>query len=152
MQYRVLNPSLQLYGPVLKPGTPMSAGIDLRAMIDAPIGVRPGEMATFPTGLAVYLGTDSLAGLVLPRSGLGSAGLVLANLVGLIDGDYQGEITCRMRNIGPEWIPVGPGDRIAQLMFIPVATASVIGQLQQVGSFDVESERGEGGFGSTKRQ
>lgn len=125
--------------------TPGSAGLDLRACIDAPLTLAPGATHLVPTGIAIHIADPGLAAVILPRSGLGHKnGIVLGNLVGLIDSDYQGPLMVSCWNRGAQAFTLGPLDRLAQLVFVPVV---------QVG-FDVVAEfsataRGEGGFGST---
>ena len=122
-----------------------AAGLDLRACIDAPLELGPGGSALVPSGIAIHLAGSGLAALVLPRSGLGHKhGIVLGNLVGLIDSDYQGQVFVSCWNRGREPFVVNPMERIAQLVVIPVVQV----ELNVVESFD-ESARGEGGFGST---
>ena len=125
--------------------TPGSAGLDLRACLEAPLQLPPGGTALVPTGMAIHLADPGLAAMILPRSGLGHKyGIVLGNLVGLIDSDYQGELMVSVWNRGKETFTLNPLDRIAQLVVVPVL---------QVGFNIVDefgaSERGEGGFGST---
>ena len=128
-----------------KYGTAGSAGLDLRACIDEPMTLRPGESALIPSGLAIHLGDPGLAAIIIPRSGLGHKhGIVLGNLVGLIDSDYQGQVLVSCWNRGREPFVVNPLERIAQLVVVPVVQV----ELNIVPSFD-ESARGEGGFGST---
>ena len=127
--------------------TPGSAGLDLRACVEAPVVLEPGQARLIPTGLAMHLGDPGLAAMILPRSGLGHKhGIVLGNLVGLIDSDYQGPLMVSCWNRGSEPFTIQPLERIAQLVIVPVVQA----QFRQVESFDA-SERGEGGFGSTGR-
>ena len=122
-----------------------SAGLDLRACIDEPMTLRPGESSLVPSGLAIHLGDPGLAALVIPRSGLGHKhGIVLGNLVGLIDSDYQGQMFVSCWNRGKEAFVVNPLERIAQLVVVPVVQVA----LNVVDSFE-ESRRGAGGFGST---
>jgi len=122
-----------------------SAGLDLRACIDEPIVLAPGQAALIPTGLAVHIGDPGLAAMLLPRSGLGHKhGIVLGNLVGLIDSDYQGPLMVSCWNRGSAAFTLQPMERIAQLVIVPVVQASFV----RVDEFDT-SERGEGGFGST---
>ena len=127
--------------------TPGSAGLDLRACIDAPLVLEPGQAELIPTGLAMHIGDPGLAAMLLPRSGLGHKhGLVLGNLVGLIDSDYQGPLMVSCWNRGQAAFTVQPMDRIAQLVIVPVVQA----RFRQVPEFGT-SARGEGGFGSTGR-
>jgi len=122
-----------------------SAGLDLRACIDTPIVLEPGQTALIPTGLAIHIGDAGLAAMLLPRSGLGHKhGIVLGNLVGLIDSDYQGPLMVSCWNRGVAVYTVQPLERIAQMVIVPVVQA----QFRRVESFD-ESARGSGGFGST---
>jgi dUTP pyrophosphatase len=122
-----------------------SAGLDLRACIDKPIVLEPGQAELIPTGLAIHIGDPALAAIILPRSGLGHKhGIVLGNLVGLIDSDYQGPLMVSCWNRGAGAFTVQPMERIAQLVIVPVVQA----EFRQVDSFDA-SARGEGGFGST---
>ncbi len=125
--------------------TPGSAGLDLRACIHQPIELRPAQAELVPTGLAIHLADSGLAAVVLPRSGLGHRhGIVLGNLVGLIDSDYQGQIFVSLWNRGGSAFTLNPMERIAQLVFVPVVQV----QLNPVQAF-ADSRRGEGGFGST---
>jgi len=125
--------------------TPGAAGMDLRACIEAPVRLHPGETMLVPSGIALHLADPGLAALVLPRSGLGHKhGIVLGNLVGLIDSDYQGEIFVSLWNRGHEVFVLNPLDRIAQLVVVPVLQVA----FNVVDSFE-ESHRGAGGFGST---
>ena len=122
-----------------------SAGLDLRAAIPDPVTLRPGDTALIPTGLAIHLGDPALAAMIIPRSGLGSKhGIVLGNLVGLIDSDYQGQLMVSCWNRGREPFVVNPLERIAQLIVVPVVQV----EFNIVDEF-VGSARGEGGFGST---
>ena len=129
-------------------GTPGSAGLDLRACIDAPLTIEPGQTVLVPTGLAIHIGDPGYAAMILPRSGLGHKnGIVLGNLVGLIDSDYQGQLMVSTWNRSQAAFTLQPMDRLAQLVVVPV---------MQVGFNVVEdfasSERGAGGFGSTGKQ
>jgi dUTP pyrophosphatase len=127
--------------------TPGSAGLDLRACLDAPLTLAPGGAALIPTGLAVHIGDPGLAAMLLPRSGLGHKhGIVLGNLVGLIDSDYQGPLMVSCWNRSSVAYTVQPLERIAQMVIVPVVQAS----FRRVGDFG-SSARGEGGFGSTGR-
>ena len=126
-------------------GTTGSAGIDLRACLDAPMRLGPGMAELIPTGLAIYIEDPGFAGMILPRSGLGHKhGIVLGNLVGLIDSDYQGELMISCWNRGSATFEVTPNDRIAQLVIVPVIQAA----FNWVDNFE-QSERGDHGFGST---
>ena len=125
--------------------TPGSAGLDLRACIEAPIMLAPGQTTLVPSGMAIHLADTGLAAMVLPRSGLGHKhGIVLGNLVGLIDSDYQGEIMVSLWNRGHESFTLNPLDRIAQLVVVPVVQVA-FNVVEEFGA----SQRGEGGFGST---
>ncbi len=127
--------------------TPGSAGLDLRACLDAPLVLEPGQAALIPTGLSIHIGDPGLAAMLLPRSGLGHKhGIVLGNLVGLIDSDYQGPLMVSCWNRGAAAFTVQPMERIAQMVIVPVVQAT----FRQVASFDA-SQRGSGGFGSTGR-
>ena len=122
-----------------------SAGLDLRACIDAPITLKAGETELIPSGIAIYIDDPSLAAVLLPRSGMGHKhGIVLGNLVGLIDSDYQGQVFISCWNRGQSAFTIEPGDRIAQMVFVPVVQAS----FNVVDEF-VASERAAGGFGHT---
>lgn len=125
--------------------TPGSAGLDLRACIDAPLKLDPGQTALIPTGIAIHIGEPHLAAMILPRSGLGTKhGIVLGNLVGLIDSDYQGPLMVSCWNRGREPFTIQPMERIAQMIVVPVVQV----QWNPVQAF-VASDRGSGGFGST---
>jgi dUTP pyrophosphatase len=122
-----------------------SAGLDLRACIDAPLILAPGQTALVPTGLAIHLGDPGYAAMILPRSGLGHKyGVVLGNLVGLIDSDYQGQLMISAWNRGDTAFTLNPMERLAQMVIVPVVQA----ELNIVGDFEA-SDRGAGGFGST---
>jgi dUTP pyrophosphatase len=124
-----------------------SAGLDLRACMDAPLHLAPGAIALVSTGISVHIGDPGLAALLLPRSGLGHKhGIVLGNLVGLIDSDYQGPLMVSVWNRSTQPFTIAPFDRIAQMVIVPVLQAT----LRVVESFE-DSSRGEGGFGSTGR-
>ena len=125
--------------------TPGSAGLDLRACLDTPLVLEPGQTRLIPTGLAIHIADPGLAALVVPRSGLGHKhGIVLGNLVGLIDSDYQGQLMVSCWNRGQAAFTIQPMERIAQLVIVPVVQAV----FRQVEEFDL-SDRGAGGFGST---
>ncbi|MBS0193601.1 MAG: dUTP diphosphatase [Proteobacteria bacterium] len=145
VRLRVLDPRLGHEYPLPDYATAASAGMDLRAMLDAELTLAPGQTQLIPTGIAIHIGDPQLCAVILPRSGLGHKhGFVLGNLVGLIDADYQGPLMVSGWNRGHAPFTIAPGDRIAQLVFLPVARVA----LQVVGAFD-ESARGEGGFGHT---
>ncbi|QLB20021.1 dUTP diphosphatase [Mannheimia granulomatis] len=125
-----------------------SAGLDLRALINDPLTVKAGETVLIPTGISIYIADQNLAAVILPRSGLGHKnGIVLGNLVGLIDSDYQGPLMVSLWNRSQTDFTVNVGDRIAQLVFVPVVQAS----FNIVESFE-KTERGEGGFGHSGKQ
>ncbi|HIG07082.1 MAG: dUTP diphosphatase [Methylococcales bacterium] len=125
-----------------------SAGIDLKACLDATVVLNPGETLLIPTGFAIHIDDPSLAAVLLPRSGLGHKhGIVLGNLVGLIDSDYQGQVFVSCWNRGDKAFSIEVGERIAQMIFVPVVQAELV----QVDDFDL-SERADGGFGHTGRQ
>lgn len=148
IQLKILDPRLGDTIPLPSYATSGSAGLDLRVCIDAPIQIAAQETVLLPTGLAVYIADPNLAAVILPRSGLGHKhGIVLGNLVGLIDSDYQGELKISCWNRNQEHFTVNPGDRIAQLVFLPVVQAV----FSVVESF-TETSRGQGGFGSSGRQ
>lgn len=142
---KLLDPRLHETPPQY--ATPGSAGLDLRACIEAPVKLHPGETQLIPTGIAIHLNDPGMAAMILPRSGLGHKhGIVLGNLVGLIDSDYQGEIMVSTWNRGKEAFVINPLDRIAQLVVVPVLQVA----MNVVDEFP-PSVRGEGGFGSTGR-
>jgi dUTP pyrophosphatase len=144
---RILDPRVGTQFPLPRYATQGSAGLDLRACIDAPLELGPGETALISTGLAIHLNDPGLAAIVLPRSGLGHThGIVLGNLVGLIDSDYQGELKISCWNRASEPYTIAPGDRIAQLIVVPVLQVS----MQIVDAF-TQSARGSGGFGHSGR-
>ena len=145
IEVRVLDPRMADRLPAY--ATPGSAGLDLRACIDAPLVLAPGEARLLSTGLAIHVADPGLAAMILPRSGLGHKhGIVLGNLVGLIDSDYQGPLMVSCWNRGQVPFTVEPFERIAQLVIVPVVQAS----FTVVDAFDA-SGRGSGGFGSTGR-
>lgn len=142
---KVLDPRMAEQLPAY--ATPGSAGLDLRACLDKPLVLEPGQSALIPTGLALHIGDAGLAAMILPRSGLGHKhGIVLGNLVGLIDSDYQGPLMVSCWNRGTETFTVQPLERIAQMVIVPVVQAS----FRRVDEF-AASNRGAGGFGSTGR-
>jgi dUTP pyrophosphatase len=143
IEVKVLDPRMAEQMP--RYATPGSAGLDLRACLDAPLVLEPGHSALIPTGLSIHIGDPGLAAMLLPRSGLGHKhGIVLGNLVGLIDSDYQGPLMVSCWNRGLAAFTVQPMERIAQMVIVPVVQAS----FRLVDEFDA-SHRGEGGFGST---
>lgn len=143
VQVKILDRRIGNEYPLPSYATSDSAGLDLRACLDKPLVLQPGETHLIPTGIAIYIGDPHLAAVILPRSGLGHKhGIVLGNLVGLIDADYQGPLMVSCWNRGSASYQIEPGDRIAQLVFLPIARA----QFQVVPEFKVTS-RGEGGFG-----
>jgi dUTP pyrophosphatase len=146
IELKLLDPRMADYLPAY--ATPGSAGLDLRACLDAPLTLPPGQAALIPTGLAMHIGDPGLAAMLLPRSGLGHKhGIVLGNLVGLIDSDYQGPLMVSCWNRGREAFTVQPLERIAQMIIVPVVQAS----FRRVDDFEA-SARGAGGFGSTGKQ
>ena len=145
VDFKVLDPRLGRDFDMPDYATAGSAGMDLRAMVEATTVLQPGDCELLPTGMAIHIGDPALCAVILPRSGLGHRqGLVLGNLVGLIDADYQGPLMVSCWNRGRAAITIEPGDRIAQLVFMPVVRVA----LRQVDDF-VDSERGAGGFGHT---
>lgn len=145
VKLKILDPKIGTELPLPEYATDGSAGLDLRACLDSAITLKPGDTELIPTGIAIHMEDQNMASVILPRSGLGHKhGIVLGNLVGLIDSDYQGQLFVSCWNRGDSEFAVEPGERIAQLMFIPVIKAD----FEIVDSFD-ESERGAGGFGST---
>jgi dUTP pyrophosphatase len=145
IQLKILDERLGHEFPLPHYATDGSAGMDMRAMLDAPMVLKPGESKLIPTGLAIHIADPSLASVLLPRSGLGhKKGIVLGNLVGLIDSDYQGQIFVSCWNRGQDPFTIEVGERIAQMVFIPVVQA----EFDIVSEFDA-SQRGEGGFGHT---
>ena len=147
IQVKIIDTRIGSEFPLPAYATPGSAGMDLRALLKEPLVLAPGETQLIPTGIAIYVGDPHLAAIILPRSGLGHKhGIVLGNLVGLIDSDYQGQLMVSCWNRGREPFTIQIGERIAQLMFVPVVQA----QFEVVENFQ-SSERGHGGFGSSGR-
>lgn len=147
IQLKILDERIGNSIPLPTYATEGAAGIDLRVCITEPLQIAPQETVLLPTGLSIYIADPSLAAVILPRSGLGHKnGIVLGNLVGLIDSDYQGELKISCWNRSQEQFTVNPCERIAQLVFIPVVQAA----FEVVTSF-TQSDRGEGGFGSSGR-
>ena len=145
IKLKILDPRIGTDFPLPAYATDGSAGLDLRACIEQPLHLNPGETKLIPSGVAIHIGDSNLAAVILPRSGLGHKhGIVLGNLVGLIDSDYQGPLMVSAWNRGQQEFVIEPGDRIAQLVFVPIVQAS----FEVVTEF-AESQRGEGGFGHT---
>jgi dUTP pyrophosphatase len=145
LQVRILDPRIGREFPLPHYATEGSAGLDLRACLDAPLVLEPGRTELIPTGLAIHLGDPGFAAVLLPRSGLGHKhGIVLGNLVGLIDSDYQGQVMVSCWNRGAGSFTIAPGERIAQLVVVPVVQV----EFEIVDSFE-DSRRGAGGFGSS---
>lgn len=148
IEYKILDPRLGQTFPLPTYATSGSAGMDLRACLDQALTLNPGETQLIPTGLALHIGDPNLAAMILPRSGLGHKhGIVLGNLVGLIDSDYQGQLFISCWNRGQQSFVIEPGERIAQLVVVPVVQADLVA----VENFD-QSVRGSGGFGHSGRQ
>ena len=147
IQLKILDPRIGRDLPLPAYATTGSAGMDLRALLDEPLKLAPGDTALIRTGLAIHIADPGLAAVILPRSGLGHKhGIVLGNLVGLIDSDYQGELMVSCWNRGRTVFTVEPGERIAQLVIVPVVRA----EFELVPEFEA-SHRGGGGFGHTGR-
>ena len=147
LKVRILDSRLARQLPLPRYATAGSAGLDLRACLERPLTLAPGEAQLVPTGMAIHLEDPQLAALILPRSGLGHKhGIVLGNLVGLIDSDYQGQLMVSCWNRGQAPFTIEPGERIAQLVVVPVVQV----QLEVVADF-AESPRGAGGFGHSGR-
>ena len=145
LEVKVLDPRFGDEWPMPAYATEHSAGLDLRAALEAPLLLEPGDTALIPSGLAIHLADPALCAVILPRSGLGHRhGIVLGNGTGLIDADYQGPLLISTWNRGREAFTIAPGDRIAQLVVLPIVRAT----LQVVDTFE-ESARGSGGFGHT---
>ena len=148
IQLKILDPRIGDSIPLPTYATSGSAGLDLRVCINEPLQIAPGETVLLPTGLSIYIADPKLAAVILPRSGLGHKhGIVLGNLVGLIDSDYQGELKISCWNRGSDHFTVQPADRMAQLVFVPVVQAT----FEVVDTF-TQTSRGEGGFGHSGRQ
>jgi len=147
LDVKLLDPRLGREIPLPEYQTPGAAGLDLRACLDAPATLAPGDTLLVPTGMAIHIADPGLAAMILPRSGLGHKhGIVLGNLVGLIDSDYQGQLFVSAWNRGGDSFTIAIGERIAQLVLVPVVQV----QFNLVEAFD-DSERGAGGFGSSGR-
>ncbi len=147
IQLKIIDSRIGSEFPLPEYATSGSAGVDMRACVDAPLTLEPGETHLIPTGIALHIDDPSLAAVLLPRSGLGHKhGIVLGNLVGLIDSDYQGQVFVSCWNRGKESFTIQPGERIAQMVFVPVVRA----EFETVVSFQ-KSDRGDGGFGHSGR-
>lgn len=145
VQLKILDSRVGRDIPLPEVGTAGSAGVDLRVCLDAPLALNPGECELLHTGLAIHLNDPGLAAMILPRSGLGHKhGIVLGNLVGLIDSDYQGELLISCWNRGSTSFEINPGERVAQLVIVPVVQAN----FELVEDFET-TDRGAGGFGHT---
>lgn len=148
IQVKILDPRIGTEFPLPRYETPDAAGLDLRACLNEKLNLQPGETHLIPTGISIYIGDPTLAAVILPRSGLGHKhGIVLGNLVGLIDADYQGPLMISCWNRGQNMYTIEPGDRIAQLVFLPIARVN----FEIVDEFN-ESSRGTGGFGSSGKK
>lgn len=146
LQVKILNPLVGTSIPLPEYATSGSAGLDLRACLEDDLNLAPGAVELVPTGLAIYISDPDLAAMILPRSGLGHKhGIVLGNLVGLIDSDYQGELMVSCWNRGNREFIIVPGERIAQLVLVPVVQAN----LKITEEFETMTGRGAGGFGSS---
>ena len=146
IETKIINPLIGTRIPLPGYATDGSAALDLRACLDKPVIIKPGQTAMIPSGIAIGIHDPGLVALIVPRSGLSTKhGIVLANTVGVIDSDYQGEISISIRNQGQASYAIEPGERICQMLFVPVVQAA----LQVVREFSRESDRGSGGFGHT---
>ncbi len=147
IQLKILDERIGKEYPLPDYATDGAAGMDLRACLDATLELNPGQTELIPTGIAIHISDPGLAAMLLPRSGLGHKhGIVLGNLVGLIDSDYQGQLFVSCWNRGSTTFSIQPGERIAQMIFVPIVRA----EFEVVGDF-VDSNRGAGGFGHTGR-
>lgn len=145
IQLKILDNRIGKEFPLPSYATPGAAGLDLRACLDEPQQLLPNETTLIPTGIAIHIADENLAAMILPRSGLGHKhGIVLGNLVGLIDSDYQGQLFISCWNRSQDLFTINPGERIAQLAFVPIVQAN----FEIVTAF-TDSDRGAGGFGST---
>ena len=148
LEVKILDPRVGRDMELPRRATSGSAGLDLRACLDEPLTLEPGKTTLVPTGIAIHLGDPGLAAVLLPRSGLGHKhGIVLGNLVGLIDSDYQGQVMVSVWNRGESAFTIQPGERIAQMVVVPVVQV----ELEVVEEFET-SVRGAGGFGSSGRR
>ncbi len=143
IQLKILDPKIGKEFPLPTHATDASAGLDLRACLDKPFTLLPNTVELIPTGISIFMGDPNMAAMIMPRSGLGhNHGIILGNSIGLIDADYQGELKISCWNRSKDAFQIQPGDRIAQLVFVPIVRT----QFEIVKKF-AESERGEGGFG-----
>jgi dUTP pyrophosphatase len=148
IQLKIIDPKIGTVFPLPSYATDGSAGLDLRACLDNAITLQPSETQLIPTGIAIFINNPKLAATILPRSGLGHKhGIVLGNLIGLIDSDYQGQVMISCWNRGKDAFMINPGDRIAQLVFLPVVQVT----FEMVSDFHA-STRGENGFGSSGKE
>jgi len=148
IELKILDPRVGSEFPLPNYATEGSAGMDLRAILDEPLEIKPGETQLLPTGIAIHINDPQLAAVLLPRSGLGHKhGIVLGNLVGLIDSDYQGQLMVSCWNRSDQAFIIEPGERIAQMVIVPVVQP----EFHIVNEFE-ETQRGTGGFGSTGKQ
>jgi dUTP pyrophosphatase len=148
IETKIMNPLIGSVIPLPTYATDGSAAMDLRACLSEPLSLQPGKTAFIPSGIAVSINDPGLVALIMPRSGLGiKHGIVLANTIGVIDSDYQGEIGIGIHNRGEATYTIEPGERICQMMFVPVVQAA----LEVVSEFSRDSARGAGGFGHTGR-
>lgn len=148
IETKIVNQLIGNSIPLPQYATDGSAALDLRACLEQPVSIAPGETVTIPSGIAIAIHDPNLVAILAPRSGLGiKHGIVLANTIGVIDSDYQGEIKIGIRNQGNESYIIQPGERICQMLFIPVVQA----RLRVVEQFSEDSQRGSGGFGHTGR-
>jgi len=146
IETKIVSPLIGSSIPLPQYATDGSAALDLRACLDEAVAVAPGETVTIPSGIAISIHDPNLVAILAPRSGLGiKHGIVLANTIGVIDSDYQGEIKIGIRNQGSEPYSIQPGERVCQMLFMPVVQAN----LRVVEEFSEESARGTGGFGHT---
>lgn len=146
IETRIINPLLGSSIPLPQRATNGSAALDLRACLEQPVTIKPGETVVIPGGFAININDPDIVAILAPRSGLGiKHGLVLANCIGVIDSDYQGEIKIGLHNQSKIAYTVQPGERVCQMMFMPVMAA----RLQLVDSFSTKTDRGDGGLGST---
>lgn len=149
IETKIVNQLIGSSIPLPQYATDGSAALDLRACLDQAMTVQPGETVTIPSGIAINIHDPNLVAILAPRSGLGiKHGIVLANTIGVIDSDYQGEIKIGVRNQGSEPYSIQPGERVCQMLFMPVVQAT----LRVMEEFSEESSRGEGGFGHTGKQ